>query len=301
MRPSVCEHALTDDLKLSAGDVELHLRPRVGGSVALFRYRGMDVFRPMPEGSSNVLEAASFPLVPFSGRIANGCFFWDRVMVRLPSNFPGRPADPHTIHGYGWLKPWMVKEATATHAVLTLVCDRSPWPWAFEVEQRFDLTESGFVQKLTLTNRDETPMPAGLGVHPYFPRTRLTLLSALHISEWTTPTDGIPRRELRWASAVDWWSGAPVETRLVDTAYGHRRGDMVVMWPERDLRLTITPSDDLAQSVIYVPPDETFFCAEPVSHIPNAHNQPQPEALGLRTLGPGETWSVSVGFSAHAS
>ena len=54
-------------------------------------------------------------------------------------------------------------------------------------------------------------------------------------------------------------------------------------------RLRLTASKALGWLHVYAPPDEDFFCVEPVSHAPNGVNMANHSAHGIWTLGPGET------------
>jgi aldose 1-epimerase len=288
---------MTDDLiRLSSGPFSLVLNPSLGGSIARFDCDGEPVMRPAPGKPATVLEMASFPLVPFSGRIDAGQFPDGDRTISLPPNFPGRPDDLNTIHGYGWLSSWIVAMATETSATLMLDHEPGDWPWSFRAGQRFDMTPDGFIQRLALTNTGTSPMPAGLGAHPFFPRNTRTVYGGLHSGEWGITPLGIPTTEDRRAAPRDWWQGAPVESRLVDTAYASRSGDLAIHWADRGLSLTMEPTPGLAHTLVYVPPGESFFCVEPISHIPNAHNAPDPTAQGLRWLEPGERWDESITY-----
>ena len=62
-------------LELRRGPFTLRLAPRLGGAIAGFRWRGREVMRPAGVAlleAGEMRMASSFPLVPFSGRIANG-------------------------------------------------------------------------------------------------------------------------------------------------------------------------------------------------------------------------------------
>ncbi|HYI43206.1 MAG TPA: hypothetical protein VD768_06255, partial [Sphingomicrobium sp.] len=60
---------MTETLTLKAGSLELELAPRVGGAIARFDYANSEgrtpVLRRSPSPLQSVLEAASFPLVPY--------------------------------------------------------------------------------------------------------------------------------------------------------------------------------------------------------------------------------------------
>ena len=283
------------DLALAVGDYRLGLLPARGGAIARFDWRGAALMRPV--SGPSVLDTACFPLVPWSNRIAFGHMTADRRDVRLPPNHP-RADHPHPLHGIGWLAPWAVAAATGSHAVLRHRHAAGAWPWAYEAEQTFDLTEHGLDHRLSVRNLASSPMPAGLGVHPYFPRTDATIYRGLHRAEWDTAADGLPRSVHAAREPTDWWAGAPVATRIVDTVYGGREGPLTIDWPERRLRLTIAPSADLSFTVVYVPDGASFFCVEPVSHPTNAINLPG--TPGLRWLAPGEAMTVSIGYRAAA-
>ena len=153
-------------IDLRAGDYRLVLEPARGGSVARFDFGEEALFRPTCGPS--VLDTACFPLVPFSNRIAQGVFHAGGQDVRLAPNFPGAP-HPHTLHGFGWLCEWQVIEASANRALLRHAYVAGEWPWDYVAEQRFDLSDRGLTHRLTICNRGNSPMPAGLGLHPEYP------------------------------------------------------------------------------------------------------------------------------------
>ena len=89
-------------LALAAGDYELILQPRTGGSVGRFAWRGHPLLREAC--GPDVLDSGHMPLVPFSNRIAGGRFTLGGKTFQLPRNRPSAdPANP--LHGYGWLNP----------------------------------------------------------------------------------------------------------------------------------------------------------------------------------------------------
>ena len=96
-------------LSLRSGRLGLDLAPQAGGSIARFTADGsIDLLRPTtPEAvaSGRGNESSCYPLVPFSGRIANGRFVFDDTEIVLKPNWPGVR---HPMHGDGWAKPWTV-------------------------------------------------------------------------------------------------------------------------------------------------------------------------------------------------
>ena len=65
--------------------------------------------------------------------------------------------------------PWRI--GAATEVVLEHRHAAGEWPWAYRATQRFSLTPAALNVEMVVTNESGTTMPAGLGWHPYFPRT----------------------------------------------------------------------------------------------------------------------------------
>lgn len=281
-------------IELRAGDYRLVIEPARGGSVARFDFRGTPLFRPA--GGTSILETACFPLVPFSNRIAHGSFLVGDQQVQLSPNFPGG-SEPHPLHGFGWLHQWDVTAVMPQYVTLRHAYQAQEWPWPYYAEQRFELSAKGLVHALSLRNLGDTPMPAGLGFHPYFPRNAQTRLTSLHRGEWQTTADGLPITLTQGDHAIDWWRGEPVGNRVVDTVYSGRQGDLTIVWPDSDLRLCISPSSNLLCTVVYTPAGADFFCVEPVSHATDAINRPG-IADPMLILAPGEALTATVRYRA---
>lgn len=281
-------------LTLTAGDYRLLLDPERGGSIAAFTWRDLQLMRPTCGRS--IFDTACFPLVPFSNRIAYGRFAVDGLSVTMAPNMPGS-AHPHTLHGFGWLSSWKVVDQGGCGATLEHVYSGREWPWHYRARQTFALDQHGLRIRLSLVNLSERTMPAGLGLHPYFPRDPDTVYHGLHCGEWRNGPDGLPITLIEADDARDWWAGAPIGTRVVDTVYTGRHGVLTIDWPSRRSRLTTVPSASLSFTVVYVPDKQDFFCIEPVSHATDAINRAR-TGNGLVWLDPGVEMASSVAFSA---
>ena len=119
---------------------------------------------------------AAFPLMPYSGPIFGGGFRFGGAWHELSRNVP---AEPTATHGEGWIRPWRT-ETLSDEARLGVALDYQAtpraFPFAWRGELRFALTERRLTVDMKLTNRDHRPMPAGLGLHPYFPKAPGTTL-----------------------------------------------------------------------------------------------------------------------------
>src|SRR6266576_2437139 len=149
---------------LAVGKLRLELSPSTGGSISAFEWvcdgSPWPILRKCNSRNENVLEASSFPLVPFSNRIRGGRFTFRGREVRLAPNMAG---DPSPLHGQGWLNPWTVDENSDARAVLGYRHQAGEWPWDYEARQEFALDERGFSVRLTCRNTSAEPMPCGLG------------------------------------------------------------------------------------------------------------------------------------------
>jgi aldose 1-epimerase len=280
--------AAVNELAIRNGALSARVRPDIGGSLAglWFDRRGRapaEVLRTAAAGADSPLQMASFPLVPFCNRIAGGRFEWDGLEVRLPPNHPG---DEFPLHGYGWYARWRV--ATVEEAAVELEWDDEggDWPWPYSARQRYGLTPDALVVTLSVTNRGATPMPAGLGHHPYFPRTDSTLVRASLPVLWRPDDRLIPVAPVPNPLAAEFERGCRIADLRLDCGYTGWDGRAVVEQPEQRLRIELigTPGDAFHLFV----PDEPLFCAEAVTNQPNAVNDARADAP-MVALAPGAT------------
>jgi len=291
---------------LSAGRDRALVLPEIGGALAGYwrqvESRAIHWLRPISDVDSaddNVLGTACFPLVPYSNRIRRGRFNYQGRDVTLPLNFGDHP---HSIHGHGWQVPWTVVNAGEAEAELSYRHEAGDWPWSYEARQRFSLSPDDLTIYLDLSNKGDTPMPAGVGFHPYFPRTAETRIQASVSDMWRVDDEVMPVALEQPPDGKDPNAGLRVDAVALDNGYTGWRGSAVISWPERSAELTMAASEELGKLVIFTPPGEDFLCVEPVSHDTDAFNRAAAgEAdTGMRVLAPGENLSVYVRFTpAH--
>lgn len=281
-------------MSLSHGNWSLALRPELGAAVTRLTWRDHDIFRPTPNDATDLLESASFPLIPYANRIANGAFAFHDLKIVLP---PTPRFEPHALHGVGWLRPWSVRRSEAALIDLTLTAEAdADWPWVWTASHSLRLSDEGLEMTLSLTNQDSAPMPAGLGFHPYFATEDRTVMTLAANGVWLTDAD-IPSSLALPVNVVDWRSGArTIDAPFVDNAYAG--------W-SREARLdhhthvvTITAEANARWVQIYAPGRGGFVCIEPVTHRPDAHNAPATEDAGLVALAPGQTLTTSMRITA---
>ncbi|MGI9336359.1 MAG: aldose 1-epimerase [Gammaproteobacteria bacterium] len=268
---------------LTAQHSVLEVLPASGGCIARFAVRTaageVDILRPAGGGDADGIDprqTACFPLVPYSGRIRDGRFVCGTREVREPLNFA---PERHSIHGHGWQRPWRVEAQDAS--TLTLAYTHAPddWPYAYTARQCFRLDPPPSADHLgalaitvSLTNESDEPMPAGLGLHPYFARTPGAHLSAQVSGVWLTDDEVMPVEHAGLPASMPLPGGIHVDRTPLDHAFTGFGGVADIEWPERKLKVRLRASPLLGFLVVYTPPGEDFFCVEPVSNCTDAFN-----------------------------
>jgi aldose 1-epimerase len=280
---------MTASISLVNGALRCELKPALGGCVAGLWFGAQQVLRSTPAAElQSVRASGSYPLVPYSNRIGYRVLHWAGQDYELPQNFA---PEPHTIHGVGWERAWVVEESSATQAQLSYqhLADAA-WPFAFDSRQTFTLSADTLEMQISITNRAAGPAPAGLGWHPYFAKSPSTQVRFHAAGRWEMGDDKLPTRRLE-SAGLD----TDCRTLNVDHCFDGWSGSLQLT--EAALRTTVT--SDLNCLVVFTTPERDSIATEPVSHVNNALALAQqagqtPESLGLRVLQPGETFRASM-------
>lgn len=251
----------------------------------------------MPDVTSGAgdLKASSFVLIPYSNRIENGHFTFQGETYQLANGAR------HASHGDVRGRPWQIVEQRTT--LLRCAFDSARfadvnWPWPFTATLLYALEGNQLIAELSVTNQGETPMPAGLGWHPYYSRTltREGEPILLHFQVTSVYPDGndnripsgpaqplAPHQDFRHERVL-----AP--DNFVDACFYGYDGGGTIAWPESDVRLRYRASAN-CQHLILFNPAKPYFAAEPVTNANNGVNllaNGDPTS-GIQVLAPGET------------
>jgi aldose 1-epimerase len=282
---------------LRDGDAEVILAPGCGARLCAFRVGDYDVLRP---GSPEALAAATpygfsaFPLLPYSGPIFGGGFTFRGTFHPLARNVP---AEPTATHGEGWIRPWAVTDRAEKS--MTLRFDYAPaengFPFAWRGEMTYRLDGARLGIAMTLTNRDHRPMPAGMGFHPYFPKTPGTTLTFDATGLW--PADA-PEAVRLGAGPIepglDFRRGQDVAPLALDRCYEGWDGRAVLV---RDGRETTIVADRIFGKLqVYDAWSYPYVCVEPVTNANDGFNRAALDVPGhaVVTLAPAESLAGSM-------
>jgi aldose 1-epimerase len=232
-----------------------------------------------------------FPLLPYCNRVGHGRFHWRGTDYQLKRNLGDHP---HSIHGVGWQRAWTVMEAGPCS--ITMQLEHSPddaWPFAFAATVGYQLTGTALTIAIRLTNRHDGPTPAGIGIHPFFPKAHDPTLRFKATGAWEDGSDALPSRH--GPVPPDWIHISP--RRVADSRLDHcfTGWDGTADTEAGPASLRIEASEAFRQLQVFTPSWADFFCAEPVSHIPDAVNRPDlPPDQAMHVLEPGETLGGTI-------
>ena len=278
---------MTTSLHLSNDPLRCDIRPDLGGCLAGLWWGDVPVLRSTAGPAlTSARLAGSYPLVPFSNRLAQAKLVWAGTSHPLVQN---NAAEPHAIHGVGWQRPWQVLDESDQFALLSYQHKAdAAWPFAFDTSQAFRLSEGALEITLSITNQSSTPAPAGLGWHPYFVKRAGSHLHFAASGRWEMGADKLPTQRLP-SAGLD----ADCATLDVDHCFEGWQGEALLV----DDQLRTRISANLKRLVVFTNATRDFVAIEPVSHVNNAANLMASGAwsadeLGLRVLQPGESMSA---------
>jgi aldose 1-epimerase len=291
----------SDVLNLSSSNLELQLSPSRGGAISRLAYLGagqpVSILRESRTPVENVLEAASFPLVPYVNRIRDGSFAFRGREVRLAPNMPG---DPSPLHGQGWLSAWTIERAGEASALLSYRHEPGEWPWAYLAKQEFKVDESALNVSLGCTNTSGEPMPCGLGQHPYFDCGSETRIDTEVSFAWTIDEKVLPVAKVPATGRYD-LGNRRICRQDLDNGFEGWSGRILMSDPGWPYELELS-SPQARFFQIYSPASGGIFVAEPVTHANAALNAPETEwpELGMRILEPGEEMRLDMRIEVRA-
>ena len=266
-------------VQLENSDLRLVLDPQRGVStLALYGYGDSQWLPLLPATRDKAydLPCANFLMIPYSNRIKDGAFTFEGKPYQL-KNGAG-----HAIHGDVRQRPWTVVQQSKT-ALRCAFDSRSfeeiNWPWSFSVEADFSLKDAYLTMRIALRNNDASPMPAGVGWHPYFSRTLTSKDEPVYLhfeldgaypdaNDTRIPSGPLqplsPHQDFRQARALE------ADNFLDTCCYGFNGGS--ITWPESGIRLRLDATETCKHLILYNPAGRSYFAVEPVTNANNGVN-----------------------------
>lgn len=271
-----------------ASDIEVELLPEFGARLHRLRVFGHDLLRTPEDLSMHAREPfewGAYVMAPWCNRMAAGpTVVGDRV-VDVSANH----TDGTALHGQAYLAPW---HALADGS-LAFRGGGDAWPWPYETRLRVTTADRVMTIEQTLTNLADTPMPAGLGIHPWFRRpldvridARSVLASNVDLDAQISPARGPFDLRTMQPMPVD------LDATWLDV------GDPAVQlrWPTLGIRAELRVRSDAEVCIVAASPTRLGAVAiEPETHAPQGLRRfLRTEPGGLHPLEPGATLHLTT-------
>lgn len=288
----------TGQTEIVAHDWYIKIDAARGGQIVECTWRDQEILAPGRFGFWPVDQhAGCFPLVPFSNRIHDAEFTFEgrKILLSEPEFVM-----PHALHGMGWRRAWVIRESLPGSVEMVFGHHDGQWPWPFHATQVVQADATSLTLSVSILNTGHQRMPAGLGLHPYFPRTVDMRMRMAAEGYWRTAPDN-PSLPVAWCAMspeTDFGEFRSLKGMDLDNCFTGWNGHLTLDYPTNRLRISMHASSERGNLVIYYPGDGEVFCCEPVSHANNAinvENIPAPQAMDI--LAPGETLSINMNLS----
>ena len=280
-------NATTGELKsieLANESLRLELAPELGAGVARLRFittsGEVDVWRPAPADAHHFNQLSNYILAPWCNRIDGAAFDFDGRRHTLKSNWH----DGSAIHGDVNQRAWRLTDRSPVSARFELRADTRErnWSWPFEATARYELQDAALVVELEIRNLGGSPMPAGLGMHPFW------MQHLKHADELAVVTMNLAGRypvervmvtgpAVREELCDRLTAGTTISEPLDDVFCGFQGAE--IRWPKSRVMARMTAGPENKHAVIYHEPPHDWFCLEPVSMANNG--------ISMRALVPG--------------
>src|SRR5262249_19533860 len=160
------------------------------------------------------------PLVPYSNRIKDGRLVFEGEVLYLKRNWPHVA---HPMHGDGWAQAWQLERSDAHSAEISYLHERAGgdggWPFRYRAQQFFRLAEDGLTVRIALENLENRPVPAGIGLHPFFVRDAETELTCRTKAVWTADGEVLPIERIAVPSRWDFATARKVDGVALDNCF----------------------------------------------------------------------------------
>lgn len=265
------------ELRLGDGPLEAVLLPEAGARLHRLRAFGQDLLRTPADPREHLRDPffwGAYVMAPWCNRLPARPMRVGEHQIDLRANF----ADGSAIHGQVYARSWTLEPDGTT---LRTSGGGDGWPWGYEVRLHPSVSGADLRLRLALRNASDAPMPAGLGIHPWWRRPVQVSVDGdrVYATNLDSPAAATPVEgsfDLR----------APAEPRLgLDATWAGIGADGVrLAWPELGVAAAITLSASANHVAVAAPRDPEATAVEVQSHAPD----------GLRRLLNGEPGALDL-------
>lgn len=275
-------------ITVADGPIHVELLPDVGARIHRLRVFGEDLLRTPSDASQHARDPflwGAYVMAPWCNRIAAADTEVAGRRVAVMSNFP----DGSAIHGQVYDTHWR----TRADGALQVRAGGDGWPWRYDCQMRVAIHDTVLTIQQSLTNRSRTPMPAGLGLHPWFLRPLEVRINASRV----VPSNTDPWAELIPVSgSFDLRRMRPMPDDLDAAWLGVGDPAVELRWPALGITASLRARSDAGVWIVAASPQgHEAIALEPQTHAPHGLRRllnGEPGALHL--LAPGATLSLAI-------
>ena len=294
---------MTERLRIDSGEAVADVLPQIGGSLAGVDLRRgaerLPVLRSWSGESESPRTVSLIPTVPWFGRISGGGIRWNGTFHPIQRN---DPEDPYPLHGDGWRSAWTVTEHKADRVSLSLRSRAIP-PFDYQADLVYSIAGATLDVRLSVEHFGPEPVPYGMGLHPWFPRTPDVTLKATADGTWLEQPPELPRQIEPEPLPAAWDFSDPrrLPTGFIDNPFSGWDGHARIAWPGQGYAVTVEADPAIRLYHVYsLGAHCPIFCFEQVTHLIDAFNLPgAPATKGLRVLASGERTEMRVRYKAE--
>ncbi|MGQ0607224.1 MAG: aldose 1-epimerase [Chloroflexota bacterium] len=276
-------------LTLESEDLEVELLPKHGARLHRIRAFGVDLLRTPNDVATHATEPffwGAYLMAPWCNRLQPEPIEIGGRTIDLSPNF----SDGSAIHGQVYALEW---EVVSDDSLRVAGGGRDGWPWAYDVHLQHSLDARALTLSYALTNRSDAPMPAGIGLHPWFRRP----------VELRLPADAVYRSNSESPARPEPVSGDLDIRRRMEPAPGldatwtaMTSSVLELGWPREGIRATLeVASADPPLVAVATPLDVDADAVEPQTHGPDGLRRlrrGEPDAMHM--LGPGASLDLAL-------
>jgi len=276
-----------EELRFSDGTIDVVVLPEIGARLHRLRVFGHDLLRTPEDIGEHLRDPfywGAYVMAPWCNRIEAGPVLLGSRRIAPGSNF----ADGSAIHGQVYARPWGRCEDGTLH----VRGGGDGWPWEYEVDLRIKVADRSVRIEQSLINLSQDPMPAGLGIHPWFRGPLLVAIRGDAVHTRNAETTPLPEAvvgpfDLRTVGAM----AADLDatwTQLADPPVELR-------WPKLGVRATMRITSPAIYVVAASPGHLDAIAVEPETHAPQGLRRLlNGEPGGLTMLDPGRALGLTV-------
>jgi aldose 1-epimerase len=166
-----------EEVSWSSDALQVTVLPEVGCRVHRLRAFDVDLLRTPDDPVTHRDDPffwGAYVMAPWANRVRATAMTVEGRQVRLAANFP----DGSAIHGLVHDRAWERRDDSNFAIRHT---DGDGWPWPFEVGAAIEVAGRTLRLSYRLRNVADAPMPAGIGIHPWFRRELRVGLGAARV------------------------------------------------------------------------------------------------------------------------